>query len=198
MLATNSMEIWVMLLAPFFFPEFGLPLLPIQILWINLVTDGPPAIALAMEPPEPDVMTRPPRPPSESLFARGVGFHILWVGLFITGLALLAVWIGHEGHWNTMIFLVVTFAQMAHVLVIRSEVETVWKRGIRSNPWLIGAILLTVGLTLLVVYVPVFQPIFKTQALELDELALCFGLSLLVIVAVEIEKAIWRRKARAA
>jgi Ca2+-transporting ATPase len=123
------------------------------------------------------------------------------VGLFITGLALLAVEIGAssghvEGEWQTMIFLVVTFSQMAHVLGIRSEVEPLWVRGLRSNPWLLGAVLLTVGLTLLVVYVPALQPIFKTRPLALLDLLLCIGLSSLVYLAVEAEKAILVRRRR--
>jgi Ca2+-transporting ATPase len=86
LLTTNSAEIWVMLVAPFL--GMPLPLLPLQILWINLVSDGLPALSLSMEPAEPGTMRRPPHPPAESLFARGLGAHALWVGLLMAGLSL--------------------------------------------------------------------------------------------------------------
>src|SRR5215204_2301456 len=81
LLTSNSAEILVMLVAPFL--GLGLPLLPLQILWINLVTDGPPALALSAEPAEQGIMRRPPHPPDESVFARGLGRHVLWVGMLM-------------------------------------------------------------------------------------------------------------------
>ena len=99
---TNSGEIWIMFLAPFM--GLPVPLLPIQILWINLVTDGLPGLALAVEPEEPDIMRRPPRPPQESVFARGLGVHVLWVGPLMAALVLgTQAWSLATGsaHWQT-------------------------------------------------------------------------------------------------
>jgi Ca2+-transporting ATPase len=83
---TNSGEIWTMFLAPLC--GLPMPLLPIQILWINLITDGLPGLALTAEPEEPDIMRRPPRPPQEGVFAHGLGLHVLWVGPLMAGLTL--------------------------------------------------------------------------------------------------------------
>jgi P-type Ca2+ transporter type 2C len=184
--------------AVFLAPLLGLPipLLPIHILWVNLVTDGLPGLALAAEPAEPGIMKRPPRPPRESLFAHGMWQHILFVGLLIGALCLLmqawALSTGHA-HWQTMVFTVLTLSQMAHVLAIRSESESLLRLGLRSNLPLLGAVLLTFALQLATIYVPALNPIFKTEPLSLAELALCIGVSAIVFVAVEIEKW-WRRR----
>ena len=189
----NSGEIWTLFLAPLLL--LPIPLLPIHILWINLVTDGLPGLALAAEPAEPGVMQRPPRAPGESLFAHGMWQHILGIGLLLAGLCLgvqaWAIATGHA-HWQSMVFTVLTLGQMAHVLAIRSETEPLWRIGLRSNRPLLGAVLLTFALQMATLYVPWLQPIFKTQALSLAELALCLAASAVVWLAVEIEK-MWRR-----
>jgi len=174
-----------------------MPLLPIHILWVNLVTDGLPGLALAAEPAERGIMRRPPRPPQESLFAHGLWQHILWVGLLIGGLCLLVqAWATATGHahWQTMVFTVLTLSQMAHVLAIRSETESLWRLGLGSNRPLLGAVLLTFALQLATIYVPALNPIFKTEPLSLAELMLCLGAAAVVFMAVEIEKAWLRRK----
>jgi len=190
----NSGEIWVIFLAPLL--GLPIPLLPIHILWVNLVTDGLPGLALAAEPAERGVMQRPPRPPGESLFAAGMWQHIVAVGLLLAGLCIAvqawALATGHA-HWQTMVFTVLTFGQMAHVLAIRSETESLWRLGLRSNRPLLGAVLLTFALQLATIYVPVLNPIFKTQPLTAAELALCIGAAAVVWMAVEMEKA-WRRR----
>jgi Ca2+-transporting ATPase len=190
----NSGEIWVIFLAPLM--GLPIPLLPIHILWINLVTDGLPGLALAAEPAERGVMQRPPRPPGESLFARGMWQHILGVGLLLGGLCLAvqawALSTGHA-HWQTMVFTVLTFGQMAHVLAIRSEEQPLWRLGLGSNKPLLGAVLLTFALQLATIYVPALNPVFKTQPLSAGELAICVATAAVVWVAVEIEKA-WRRR----
>ncbi len=197
-LTGNSGEIWVLFLAPLL--GLPIPLLPIHILWVNLVTDGLPGLALATEPAERGVMQRPPRPPQESVFAHGLWQHALWVGLLIGGLCLgVQAWaLGHgedgpRAHWQTMVFTVLTLAQMAHLLAIRSERESLFTQGLRSNLPLFAAVMLTLVLQLATVYVPLLQPIFHTQPLSAAELAACFGLAGVVFVAVEIEKA-WRRR----
>src|SRR3989344_5059987 len=189
----NSGEIWTIFLAPLLL--LPIPLLPIHILWVNLVTDGLPGLALAAEPAERGIMQRPPRAPRESLFAHGMWQHILGVGLLIGGLCLaVQAWALHTGHahWQTMVFTVLTLAQMAHVIAIRSESEPIWRLGLLSNRPLLGAVLLTFALQMATIYVPWLNPIFRTEPLSIGELALCIGAALVVLVVVEIEKA-WRR-----
>jgi Ca2+-transporting ATPase len=190
----NSGEIWTLFLAPML--GLPIPLLPIQILWVNLVTDGLPGLALAAEPAERGVMQRPPRPPGESLFAQGLGQHVLFIGLLIGGLCLaVQTWALTSGrsHAPTMVFTVLTLAQMAHVLAIRSETEPLWRQGPGSNRPLLGAVLLTFALQLATIYLPLLNPIFKTRPLAASELAICLAASALVYVAAEAEKA-WRRR----
>ncbi len=193
-LTSNSGEIWVLFLAPFV--GLPIPLLPIHILWINLVTDGLPGLALATEPAERGVMQRPPRPPQESVFAHGLWQHALWVGLLIGGLCLgVQAWALQTGnaHWQTMVFTVLTLAQMAHLMAIRSERESLFTQGLASNLPLLGAVALTFALQMATIYVPWLQPIFRTEALSLGELGICLALAAVVFVAVEIEKA-WKRR----
>ena len=192
----NSAEIWTIALAPLFM--LPIPLLPIHILWINLVTDGLPGLALAAEPAEPNSMQRPPRAPQESLFAHGMWQHILAAGLLLGGLCLgIQAWAlaNGEAHWQTMVFTVLTLGQMAHLMAIRSETEPLWRLGLRSNRPLLGAVLLTFALQMATIYVPFLNPIFKTQPLSLPELALCLGAASVVWLAVEAEKA-WQRRWR--
>ena len=199
LLTTNSAEIWTMLLAPFL--GMPLPLLPLQILWMNLVTDGPPALALSVERAESATMSRPPRSPRESLFARGLGWHVIWVGLLMGALTLgLGYWAWSAGaaSWQTIVFTALTLEQMAHVTAIRSESASLFRTGLLSNKPLLGAVALTVLLQLAIVYLPFMQNIFSTVALTGTELALCVGVSVVVFFAVELEKFIRRRIEKAA
>lgn len=195
-LTSNSGEIWTMFLAPFL--GLPVPLLPIHILWINLVTDGLPGLAMAAEPQEADVMKRPPRHPKESIFAHGLWQHAVWVGLLMGGVSLLSQGAfinlyGKEGHWQTAVFSVLALSQMGHAMAIRSETESLFKQGLFSNKPLLGAILLTLILQLVVIYIPILNPIFRTQPLSLIELIFVLFLSALVFIAVEIEKLIKRK-----
>jgi len=190
----NSAEIGVIFLAPLV--GLPLPLLPIHILWVNLVTDGLPGLALAAEPAERGVMQRPPRPPGESLFARGLWQHVLAIGFLLTALCLgVQTWALQTGHahWQTMVFTVLTLGQMAHVLAIRSEITALWRLGLRSNTPLLLAVLLTFLLQLATIYLPVLNPVFRTQPLSAGELAICLAAAAVVWAAVEAEKA-WRRR----
>ena len=192
---TNSGEIWIMFLAPFM--GLPVPLLPIQILWINLVTDGLPGLALTVEPEEPDIMRRPPRPPQESVFARGLGVHVLWVGPLMAALVLgTQAWSLAAGsaHWQTLVFTTLCFAQLAHVVAIRSERESLFTQGLWSNPPLLGAVLLTFLLQLATIYVPFLNDIFRTAPLSPTELALALGIASVVFWGVEGEK--WLRRRR--
>jgi Ca2+-transporting ATPase len=198
LLTTNSAEIWTMLLAPFL--GMPLPLLPLQILWMNLVTDGPPALALSVERAEPATMNRPPRSPRESLFARGLGWHVIWVGLVMAALTLglgYSVWSSGAASWQTLIFTALTFEQMAHVLAIRSESASLFQVGLLSNKPLLGAVALTIVLQFGLIYLPFMQPVFSTVPLSATELALCVGVSIVVFFAVELEKLVrWRLERR--
>jgi Ca2+-transporting ATPase len=186
---TNSSEVLTIFLAPFL--GLPIPLLPTHILWINLVTDGLPALALAAEPAERGVMQRPPRPPQESLFSHGMWQHMMWAGLLIASLTLLAqAWAYHTGslHWQTMAFTMITLSQLGHAMAIRSEKESLFSMGIFSNKPLAIAVVVTFMLQMATIYVPAFNPIFKTEPLSMSELAICLTLSSVVFVAVEIEK----------
>lgn len=194
-MTSNSGEIWTIFLAPLV--GLPIPLLPIHILWINLVTDGLPGLALSMEAGEKGIMERPPRHPRESIFAGGLGVHIVWVGLLMGGMSLLTqAWSIHIGdsHWQTMVFTVLCLSQMGHVLAIRSETESLFSQGLLSNKALTGAFLLTFVLQMATIYIPLLNPIFKTQALTLPELAGSLALSSVVFFAVEIEKFFKRRR----
>ncbi|MFO8090607.1 MAG: cation-translocating P-type ATPase [Desulfatiglandaceae bacterium] len=194
-MTSNSGEIFTIFLAPFL--GLPIPLLPIHILWINLVTDGVPGLALAAEPGERDIMSRPPRHPKESIFAKGLGGHIIWVGLLMGAVSIItqALFINSaKTHWQTMVFTVLCLSQMGHVLAVRSEQDSFLKQGGLSNKPLLGAVLLTLALQMGTIYVPVLNPIFKTVPLSIGELLVTFLLSSVVFVAVEIEKVVKRSK----
>lgn len=195
LLTTNSGEILTLFLAPLV--GLPIPLLPIHLLWINLVTDGLPALALSVEPAEGDVMKRPPRHPKESIFAHGLGLHVIWVGLLMACIILFvqawSIKTGHA-HWQTMAFMVLCLTQLGHVLAIRSEKESLFKMGLFTNKYLIGAVLLTFVLQMATVYVPALNPIFKTESLTFSELMFTLALSSVVFFAVEIEKYVKRRR----
>jgi Ca2+-transporting ATPase len=193
LMTSNSGELWTLLLGPL----IGLPiaLLPIHILWINLVTDGLPAISLSFEKAEKGIMQRPPRPPRESVFANGRGVRMIWVGMLMAGIALsMQAWALKNGlHWQTIVFNVVCMSQMGNVLAIRSEVQSFFSIGIFSNKPLIITVLVTLLLQFMITFIPFLQSIFKTQALSLNEFILVGVGSSLVFFAVEIEKGISKR-----
>lgn len=191
---TNSAEIWTIFLAPFL--GLPIPLLPIHILWINLVTDGFPALALTTEPAEKNIMKRPPRPPNESLFSHGMWQHMIWVGLLMAAITLFCqAWAYHSGtsHWQTMAFTVLTMSQLAHVMAIRSDKVSTFSLGLFSNRYLAMAVCASVILQIAIIYVPALNAIFKTQPLTLNELIICFALSSVIFIAVEIEKWLVRK-----
>jgi Ca2+-transporting ATPase len=192
MMTTNSGELWTLLLGPI----IGLPvaLLPIHILWINLVSDGLPAISLSYERAEKNIMNRPPRPPQQSVFDNGRGIHMIWVGILMAGIALsLQSWAIKNGlHWQTIVFNVLCISQLGHLMAIRCENLSVFKVGLFSNIRLLGAVTITLLLQLAITYTPFFQRIFMTEALTKKEFALVCLASSLIFIAVEIEKLIFR------
>jgi len=188
-LTSNSGELWTLFIAPFL--GLPIPLLPIHILWINIVTDGLPGLALAAEPAERGIMQKPPRPPDESIFAHGLAVDVVWIGLLM-GLVTIAtqklsIAVGIE-HWQTMVLTVLCFSQLGYVLSIRSEQESLFKRGLLTNTALLAAIVLTVALQLAIIYIPFLNPVFHTSPLSITELMITFGLSVIVFFAAELKK----------
>ena len=193
-MSSNSGEIWTLLLAPFL--GLPIPLLPIHILWINLVTDGLPGLALPPSLPNRVLCNRVPRPPEENIFSHGMWQHIVWVGLFVGGISIatLAWAISRDvSYWQTMVFTVLTVSQLFHSLAVRSESVSLFRIGLFSNLPMLGAVMLTLVLQMVVVYTPALNSIFHTQPLPMFDLAVCLALSSLVLFAVEIEKWLMRR-----
>ena len=192
-LTSGVAETWPLVLAPVL--GIPIPLLPIQILWVNLVTDGLPGLALAAERAEAGVMERPPRPPGETLFAHGLWQHIVWVGLLMGSVTLgTMLWGSHAGyHWRSMTFSVLALSQMGHVLAVRSEYASLFRLGLWSNRALLGAVVVTLVLQLVILYVPGLNAVFGTQPLTGFELLVTLALSSIVFVAVEIEKWVKRK-----
>jgi P-type Ca2+ transporter type 2C len=183
----------------------GVPLSPLQILWMNLVTDGLPALALAVEPAEPDVMKRPPFSPRESIFARGMGSYMIRIGIVFAVITIaLMAWAyqhtnapGYDGPggkdaWKTMVFTTLCIAQMGHALAVRSNTKLTVELNPFSNPYLLWAVGVTTALQLALVYVPFLQAFFGTHPLSGTELLICLGFSALMFVWVEMEKLFFR------
>jgi len=197
-LTSNAGEIWVMLVAPF----LGMPmaLLPVQILWVNLVTDGLPGLALTVEPAERNTMRRRPYHPSDNIFGRGLAVDVVWVGLMM-GLTSLAVgyasWLtNHQGHWQTMIFATLTMGQMGNALATRSECDSLFSGGRKANYLLYATVVLTLGLQLAVTYLPFLQRVFHTAALTPVELLVSLAASTLVFWSIELVKLVQRARGR--
>ncbi len=174
----------------------GVPLTPLQILWMNLVTDGLPALALAVEPAEPNVMQRPPFSPRESIFARGLGSYMVRIGIVfaIITIGLMAVAYQYfPDHWKTMVFTSLCLAQMGHAIAVRSNSQLTIQLNPFTNPYLLWAVTITTALQLALVYVPFLQGFFGTKPLTLQELSICVGFSSLLFVWVELEKLFIRR-----
>jgi Ca2+-transporting ATPase len=185
----NSGEIWAIFLAPLF--GLPIPLLAIQILWVNLVSDGLPGLALASEPAEATIMKRPPRNPKENLFAGTFGLHILFMGLLIGLITLATQWwaiANDDAHWQTMTFTVLCFAQLFHVIGIRSSDRSIFRIGFFSNKSMVVALIVTVLLQLMIIYTPFFNKVFHTQPLTLNELLITIAISSATFWAVELAK----------
>jgi len=197
LLSCNASEIAVMLIGPLL--GMPIPLLPLQILWMNLVTDGLPALALGVEPAEKNVMKRPPYSSTESVFGRGMLTFIIVIGIVMSlisiGIGLIAYNAGDPA-WQTLLFTTLIFAQLALALEARSEEESLFRLGVFTNRSMIWAIISTLILQLLVVYVPFLQTIFDTDPLGWQDLLTAFLAGLGVIVVVEVWKWFMRRRSR--
>jgi P-type Ca2+ transporter type 2C len=200
-LGSNIGEVLTIASAPLLLATGGLPLSPLQILWMNLVTDGLPALALAVEPAEPNVMNRDPYDPSESIFARGLGFYMIRVGVVLAIVTItLMLWSygytqstgGDPERWKTMVFTTLCLAQMGHAIAVRSNSRLTIELNPFSNPFLLIAVVATSILQLMLIYVAPLRDFFGTHVLSMTELAICCGASLLVFVYVEMEKVVRR------
>ncbi|MBC7447599.1 MAG: cation-transporting P-type ATPase [Hymenobacteraceae bacterium] len=194
-MAGSAGEIWALFLAPLF--GFPVPLLAIHILWINLITDGLPGLAFAYEPSEKNSMQRPPIDPRQTIFADGLGWFILWVGLLVGGLTIgMQAWAirAEVAHWQTMAFSVLCFSQLGLALAIRSPRESVFSIGLLANKPMLGALALTFGLQLMIIYVPFFNNLFTTEPLTWAELGITVAVSSVVFWAVELVKLISRQR----
>jgi Ca2+-transporting ATPase len=185
-----------MLFAPFI--GMPLPLTALQILWINLVTDGLPGLALSVEQTEKNTMKRPPISINKRIFSSDFNAHIIGVGILM-GMVSLGIgywgWKTENPYWSTMLFTTLTLSQMGHVLAVRSDVRSLFEQGLFSNKLMVSAVLLTLGLQMLITYWSPMNDIFSTQQLPIKELAISLVASLIVFWAVEAEK--WfKRKQR--
>jgi Ca2+-transporting ATPase len=188
LLCCNVGEIFVLFLAML----LGLPrpLIPIQILWINLITDGFPALALGVDPPEEGIMDRSPRNPQESIFDKGRGANIVEMGLVMSVLVLIGFYFSGQGdsHARTLAFSSLVFVQLAHAFNTRSEKRSIFRVGVLTNMWLVGAVIVSISLQAAVVYLPVLQPLFGTSPLHIEDWLVILGLSGVVVAIGEFRK----------
>lgn len=200
-IAGNVGKVAVMLLAPIL--GMVVALLPLQLLWLNLLTDGLLGLGLGVEPTEPGIMKRKPRSPQASLFSEGLGTHVLWVGALI---GLVALGLGYAYYdpanpddetWRTMIFTSLAFLQIGQALASRSTHESLFSMGLRSNITLLWMVLITFGLQLLVIYLPALESFFNVDALTASELIICIAAGSLAFIAIEVEKWVYRRRHQA-
>jgi Ca2+-transporting ATPase len=198
-LGSNIGEVITIASAPFLgLPD--VPLTPLQILWMNLVTDGVPALALAVQPPDPDVMERKPFSSKESIFARGLGSYMVRIGLIFSIITIsLMMWsyqnaitFPYPNSWKTMVFTTLCIAQMGHALAVRSDNRLTLEMNFFSNPSLLIAISFTIILQLMLIYVPWLRNFFGTELLTRTQLLVCLGFSSLMFVWVELEKILIR------
>ena len=191
----NASSLWLMMLAPLL--AMPLPLLPLQILWINLLADGLLSLALSFEPAERNTMRRPPFPPNASIFNREMVRDIVWVGMLL-GVTILALgfiyWDREEANWQTIIFSTLAFSRMSLALAMRSQRDSLFRIGILTNLPMLGAVLLTFVLQLSVIYLPWFHDFFATRPMTGEEIWVSLGVSTIGFWAVEIEKLLLYRR----
>ena len=200
-IAGNVGKVLVMLLSPLLLGAgAAVALLPLQLLWLNLLTDGLLGLGLGVEPAERNTMRRPPRDPAAGLFSDGVGRQLLWVGILIGAIALLVGYLyfdpanPNDKTWQTMIFTTLAFLQIGQALASRSDRESVFSLGIRSNLTLTILILVVLGLQLAVLYWPFLERFFQIVPLSPRDLLVAAAFGSLSLAAIEIEKVILRRR----
>ncbi len=201
LLASNLAEV----LAIFFATMIGFTILqPVHLLWINLITDCFPALALGMEKSEPDIMKRKPRDPKEGIFAGGMGFDVFFQGAIVTALVLASYLIGHRiesGVWEfvnspdgtTMAFLTLSMVEICHSLNMRSRRGSIFSLH-SHNKFLYGAMIISLILTTAVIEVPFIAAAFKFTPIDLEEYVIALLLAVSIIPIMEAVKAIQRRR----
>jgi len=200
LLACNTSEVLLMFLAALI--GWPVPLIAIQILWINLVTDGLPALAIGMEPPERDIMERPPRPPDEAVLTRGRGLLIAYHGLLMASVTLLGFWLIYKGdsanvdRARTVTFAISAFSQLFLAIGCRSQRYTMPELGLFSNPWLFGAIAVSGLLQVTIMVIPFTQRVFGVSDHLTWEWLLILALALTPVTIVEAVKMIRARGSR--
>jgi P-type Ca2+ transporter type 2C len=208
-LASNIGELITLAVAPLF--GLRIPLVPVQILYMNLATDGLPALALGVDPKEGDIMSETPITPSESVFARGMGAYILRIGVVFGLISVAFMLLAHriapdvilengtvvQGAWSSMVFTMLCLAQMGHALTCRSSKTSIFKLGFGTNPWLLLAVVVSTLVQLLMLYIPPVAAFFGLQALSMEQLLICFVGSLALPIYTEAEKLYFRRYRRA-
>jgi len=202
LLSCNAGEVATMFIATLIFidPEFLPFLLPIQILWINLVTDGLPALALGVERTEREVMDKAPRNPTESPITRSMLLRILLVGIIMAGGTLLAFQLEYMQtedimRARTVAFCTLVLLQMFYVFSMRSERKTLWSMGIVSNMKLVYAVTISIVLQLMVVYLPPLNTVFRTSPIGIEEWLIILPIALSAFVVSELWKIVGRRRA---
>jgi len=192
LLSCNVGEILVMFIAGLL--AMPLPLIAIQILWINLVTDGLPAIALSVDPKEPDIMLRKPRVSSESIFTKRVKFMIIWIGILIA-IGILPIFNYYKSDLiraQSIAFVMLTMFEMFNVFNCRSERYSLFKVKVFKNKFLIVAVLISILLQLCVIYVPFLQTYFHTVSLSLKDWFLILPITSTAFLSMEIIKRFWK------
>jgi len=191
LLTCNTSEILVMVIGPFL--GMPLPLLPLQILWMNLVTDGLPALALGVEPAEDDVMERPPRSATETIFGGGTTMFIGVFGLAMSVITLGVgwwMWNADDPAWQSVLFTVLIFAQLGLALEVRSEKRSLFIIGLTTNMAMLGAVAIGIVAHLGILYVPFLQRVFGTVALDATHFAIATAGALVLMALVEVYKKI--------
>lgn len=198
-LACNLGEILTIFLAPFF--GLAIPILPIHILWINLVTDGLPGLALAAEPADRDIMKQKPRPPGQNFFAEGMAWQIISAGIILAAAALvIQAWAIDRGYTiqeqQSIVFTVLCLDQLSNALAVRSNHRSIFAMNVMNNKQMIGALLLTLALQLALVYIPALHPIFKTTWLDMQAVIAILVVMVLSTILRDITKLIIARAYR--
>ena len=199
LLSCNIGEILTIFLATLL-PVSQAPLSPVQLLWLNLVTDSLPALALGMEPVEKTAMTQPPRGKEEPLFSQAFSRRLAWQGALVGGITLLAYGLGFHltGTFavaNTMAFATLTFSQLFHAFDVRSETTPLFRLGVLSNKAMNKAFLAGAALQAAVLLAPPLQGVFAVVPLALEQWGMVLALALTPLVVCEIEKALRRARA---
>jgi len=197
MLSCNFSEVLVLFVAMLIglrdsLGELVAPLVPIQILWMNIVTDGLPALALGVDPPEPNIMERPPRPPGEQILSKNMGLSIVTIGTLVCAATVIVFALGlqvNAAKAQTMAFTSLVALEIVRIQMVRRQ----YNIGVFSNPHLLAAVASSIGLQLLVVYLPVLQPIFKTVPLGLRDWAvIALACVMVYVIGVQASRIIAR------